>query len=191
MSCAGVGACAAVGSYVDDEGMERALVLDTEGSSFSGGGEPGGGGGGGDEHSSGNGSSGGGAGGGSGGGTTPQPQHAGSGSQATVGGGVAKVKGGKALIPLRCPTAGNCSGTLRLTIKVGARGAGKGAGASREAQVLVGKKSFSVPAGAKTVARVPLTKHGKHLVKSSGKRGLKVTLTGTGIKKRTLILKGS
>jgi hypothetical protein len=117
MSCGGAGACAAVGSYVDDEGMERALVLSTEGYSSSGGGETGGGG----EHDSGTGTStGGGGGNGTSGGAAPRTQGVGPGSQARMGGGTAKVKNGKALIALQCPAAGNCSGTLQLTVTGGA-----------------------------------------------------------------------
>lgn len=44
---------------------------------------------------------------------------------------------------------------------------------------------------ARATIYVPLTKRGRQMVKASGKRGLKVTLTGSGIKHRPLILKSS
>jgi len=48
---------------------------------------------------------------------------------------------------------------------------------------------FSIAAGKARVVRVKLRRKGKALLQKARKRGLKVKLTGTGVKRRTVVLK--
>ena len=58
-------------------------------------------------------------------------------------------------------------------------------------KITVGSASFQVPAGKSKAIKVKLTKQGKSLLAEAGKGGLKVKLTGSGVKSRTLTLKAS
>jgi hypothetical protein len=55
--------------------------------------------------------------------------------------------------------------------------------------LVIGTKSFKIAAGKKVIIRIPLTKRGKALVSSAGRKGLKATLTGGGLKSRAVVLK--
>jgi streptogramin lyase len=103
----------------------------------------------------------------------------------------AKVQGGSASISLQCFGSTSCSGTAKLEVQDG--GSSKptsrvltGASGGR---LLIGSKGFVIAAGKKATIKVPLTKRGKALVASAGKKGLKTTLTGIGLKSRTVVLK--
>jgi len=86
----------------------------------------------------------------------------------------ARVKGGKALLKLRCRGGGPCKGVVKLAV----------------GRKLIGKARFSVAAGKAKVVKVKLRGKGKALVRKAGRRGLKVKLTGTGVKRRRVVLKG-
>jgi hypothetical protein len=85
------------------------------------------------------------------------------------------VKGNAALLKLRCTGGGGCSGTLKLVLRVrrGKHGAIK---------VAIGQARFSIAAGKSATVRIPLTSQGRSLLRRAGRRGLKVTVTGTGVK---------
>lgn len=88
---------------------------------------------------------------------------------ATVG-AKAKVKGGVAALKLRCGGGGPCSGVVKL----------------RDHGV-IGHAAFHLAAGASKVLKVRLTAGGLALLaKKAG--GLKVSLSGTGVRHRTLTL---
>jgi protocatechuate 3,4-dioxygenase beta subunit len=89
----------------------------------------------------------------------------------------AKVKGGKALLRMTCNAPAACKGVVKLVARVAGR------------SVAIGKASFSVPAGASKTIGVKLTGKGKTLVRQAGARGLKVKLTGSGVKSRMVTLK--
>ena len=86
----------------------------------------------------------------------------------------AKVKGGKALLKLRCRGGGPCKGVVKLLAK----------------RKLIGKSRFSIAAGKAKVIRVRLNRRGKKLLRRARRHRLKVKLTGTGVKRRTVLLKG-
>jgi hypothetical protein len=120
--------------------------------------------------------SGGGSGGGgattSSGGSSGSGKGGGSGSKAglAVAAGTAKVKHGKAAVKLSCHGSGPCSGTIRLLDNG-----------------VIGHVSFHLAAGATKVFKVQLTSAGLTLLaKKSG--GLKVSLSGSGVKHRSLTL---
>ncbi len=189
MSCGGAGACAAAGSFVDTEGMERAMALSTEGYAGSGG-DPGGGG---EGDGGGKGGTDAGSGGPSSTGAKPAPTPpASGGAAARLGAKAVPVKDDTALVPLKCPPGAACSGILKLLTSASTSASSSAILArANQAKILVGKKAFSVAPGGKATIKVPLTKRGKALVKASGKRGLKVTLTGSGVTRRSLVLKSS
>lgn len=107
---------------------------------------------------------------------------------ATVG-AKAKVKGGKALLQLKCTGAGACSGVVKLTTSSKGKKGPRKQKASKS--VLIGHASFSIPAGKSKVVRVKLNGKGKALLQQAGNKGLKVKVTGKGVKKRTVTLKGA
>lgn len=86
----------------------------------------------------------------------------------------AKVKNGKAVLRLACKATVPCKGVVKLF-------SGK----------QIGKASFSIPAGQTKTIAVKLTSKGKQLLKKAGKKGLTVTLKGSGVRKRKLTLKPS
>jgi carboxypeptidase family protein len=86
----------------------------------------------------------------------------------------AKVKNGKAMIRLACKAAVSCKGVVKLF-----------SGSQ------IGKASFSIPAGQTKTIAVKLTSKGKQLLEKAGKKGLTVTLKGSGVRQRKLTLKPS
>jgi hypothetical protein len=106
-------------------------------------------------------------------------------------GKTAKVKGGKALLKLKCGGPGTCSGVIKLSAKPtpakkkGGKKHKKGA-----KTVLIGKAKFSIAAGKSATVRVKLNGKGKQLIARAGKKGLKATVSGTGVAKSKVTLKG-
>lgn len=101
---------------------------------------------------------------------------------------LALVKGGAALLRMRCLGAGPCRGVARLVVRVKAP---KGAKSSkkRARNVVIGKAGFSIAAGKSKVVRVALTGLGKALVRKAGKRGVRAKLRGKGLVPRAVQLK--
>ena len=98
-----------------------------------------------------------------------------------VAGASASVKGNVAMLKLTCTGAAACSGTLKLTAQV--------RHGKRTTNVTVGTARFSIAVGKSATIHVRLTAKGRSLVGKAGKRGLKVKLSGSGVKGRTLVLK--
>jgi hypothetical protein len=98
-------------------------------------------------------------------------------------GASATVKGNVAMLKLTCTGGGPCSGTLKLLARVRQ---GK-----RTTTVTVGTARYSIARTKSATIRVPLTAKGRSLLGKAGKRGLKVTLSGSGVKGRTLVLKAT
>jgi hypothetical protein len=95
-------------------------------------------------------------------------------------GASASVKGNVAMLKLTCTGGGPCSGTLKLVARVRQ---GK-----RTTNVTVGTARYSIARTKSATIRVPLTAKGRSLLGKAGKRGLKVTLSGSGVKGRALTL---
>jgi hypothetical protein len=98
-----------------------------------------------------------------------------------VAGASAIVKGNVAMLKLTCTGAAACSGTLKLIAQV--------RHGKRTTNVTVGTARFSIAVGKSATIHVRLTAKGRSLVGKAGKRGLKVKLSGSGVKGRTLVLK--
>jgi hypothetical protein len=84
---------------------------------------------------------------------------------------VAKVKGGKALLKLRCRGGGRCKGVAKLLV-------------SRK---LIGKARFSIALGKTKTVRVRLNRRGRKAFARHHR--LKAKLRGSGLKSRTVLLK--
>jgi hypothetical protein len=97
-------------------------------------------------------------------------------SSATAG-----VKGSTALLKLRCTGGGACVGRLKLAVRA--------RGKHGTTSVTVAQASFSIAAGGSTTLRVHLTAKGASLLGEAGKHGLKVTLSGSNVAGRALVLK--
>jgi hypothetical protein len=113
--------------------------------------------------------------------------------------GLVKAAGRTALLILHCPAAGACSGVVKLIAEVTSGPVAKRHGkrhparrdrrTKRKRRVVIGKHAFSIAPGHTATVKVPLNAKGKAMLRHAGKRGLKVRLTGTGIKGRTVYLK--
>jgi hypothetical protein len=99
---------------------------------------------------------------------------------------VALVKGGKALLKLRCEGGAGCEGMVKLSVarKATTRGRHRPAALRR-----IGKAAFSIPAAETRTVAVKLTAKGKALVRAGGKAGLKAQLGGSDVNARTVTLK--
>jgi hypothetical protein len=104
----------------------------------------------------------------------------------------ATVKNGTAAIALRCG-GGACNGTLKLLARITEKRAVKRHGRSktvtRSRTVVIGERSFSIAAGESATVEVRLTSKGMSLLRKAGKRGLRVTLSGSGVRAGPLVLK--
>jgi DNA-binding beta-propeller fold protein YncE len=108
--------------------------------------------------------------------------HAGSNTQASAAvqvragtasaAGVALVKGGRALLKLRCGGI-PCEGVARL----------------KRGKASIGKANFTIAARKKKTVRVKLKQKGMKLLAKAARHRLKVKLAGSGVKKRTVTLK--
>jgi hypothetical protein len=101
------------------------------------------------------------------------------------------VKHGTAAIELRCIGSGPCRGTLTLSAALGERTRGK----HRKARALasraltLGHARFSIAAGKSAEIRVHLSGSGAAMLRKAGSKGLKVSLGGTGVAARSVLLK--
>jgi Carboxypeptidase regulatory-like domain len=105
-------------------------------------------------------------------------------------GAKAKVKGGKAQLHVKCGGPGACKGVVELRAKSKPKASGKKKHKKGARIVLIGKAKFSIAAGKSKVVPVKLNGKGKALVRQAGKKGLKATVSGSGVKKGSVLLKG-
>lgn len=97
---------------------------------------------------------------------------------------VAQVRHGRALLRIRCGGPGGCRGIVRLIAKT--RFGGRGLAAIRN--LTIGRSRFFIPPGRAGTIRIALTGRGTRLLHGAGRRGLRVTLTGSGVRTRPLRL---
>ena len=114
-------------------------------------------------------------------------------AQATSAGGQAEVRNGIAEIRLHCAGATRCAGTAELLAStVQRRSIKRGARRRvlrRRRAVVIGQANFHLSAAGTEIIAVRLTAQGIALLRHAGKRGLKVTLEGTGVRASTLLLR--
>lgn len=102
---------------------------------------------------------------------------------------VALVKGGRALLKLRCPAGTtSCAGKLRLE-DARLRKRRRTVTGKISLGIRFGEKSFSVPSGAKRVVKVKLNDAAKSLLRRSPGHKTKAQLAGGGVESRTVVLK--
>jgi hypothetical protein len=106
--------------------------------------------------------------------------------------GTAAVKRASAEISLHCTGAGACRGVLALletvTAKKVVKRTGRRVRLKQVRNILIGTAGFSLAAAASETLSVHLTRIGQELIRTAGKKMLRVTLTGTGIKSGVLVL---
>lgn len=101
----------------------------------------------------------------------------------------AMVKGGKALLQVKCTGTGACSGVIKLSARA-PKAPKKGKQHKKGGAVAIGKAHFSIPPGKSKTVAVKLNGKGKALVKQAGAKGLKAMVAGTGVTKGSVTLKG-
>ena len=103
-----------------------------------------------------------------------------------------RVRRGRALLRLRCPSPAGCSGMLRLVAPVEIKRKRRSTGKRRliRKRRQIGRKAFSIPGARTSTVRVRLTKKGRVAVHRAGRRGLRTQLTGPGVRHRLVILYG-
>jgi hypothetical protein len=97
----------------------------------------------------------------------------------------AKLTGSRTLIELSCVGVGPCKGDVSLTASAKAKGKKK-----VKASV-IGTASFGVLPGTTAIVAIKLTGTGKSLVDGAGKKGLKVSVGGTGLTAGSVTLVGT
>jgi hypothetical protein len=86
-----------------------------------------------------------------------------------------KASSGRSVsITLTCSGKAACQGSLKLTAK------------RKGKTITIGTASFNIAVGASRAVAVKLNSKGEKMVKEAGKKGLKVQLSGTNVKPRTL-----
>jgi alpha-tubulin suppressor-like RCC1 family protein len=108
-------------------------------------------------------------------------------------GGQAIVKGGKAALKLHCTGSGSCKGTVELIALVSQKRIvklhGKWLVVKRTRKVVIGASSFSLANGASETLDVQLSAKGKKVLRNASKKGLQVSVEGSDIAARAVILK--
>jgi PKD repeat protein len=112
-------------------------------------------------------------------------------------GRVARWRGCKVFVRLRCLGETDCRGTLTLLTLKGRhhvrhrqhRRAQTSRRRGRSGGAVIGRGRFAVAPGKRRTVRIRFTRAGKRLVKEAGKRGLRAQLVGPGLRKRTVRLK--
>lgn len=93
-------------------------------------------------------------------------------------------------VTLTCTGEGACEGSLKLVYEEKSTSDKRDKrGKPKSTKVTIGTASYTIAAGGSGAVAVKLTPKGAVLVAKSGKHGLKVKLTGSGLKPRTLLVK--
>jgi hypothetical protein len=115
---------------------------------------------------------------------TPPPPAPPAPGKATATG--AKAGGAVVTVTLSCPAGGGaCSGSLKLVFQQKTK---NGKGKTKVKSVKLGSGSFNVGSGKAGKIKVKLNSKGQKLLEEAGKAGLKVKLSGSGVKPRTLTI---
>ena len=101
------------------------------------------------------------------------------------------TQGSVVRVALRCQVGAACRGVVKLLAEVQSRRSRrvKARARKRRSTIVIGRSRFVVAAGRQATIRVRLNRKGKQLIRRSDKHGLKVRLTGRGIKPRVMRLK--
>lgn len=102
--------------------------------------------------------------------------------------GNATASGNTVTLSLKCTGKGACEGTLKLVYETKVKNA---KGKTTLKKVTIATASFKLAAGKTKAIKAKLTSKGATLLAGAGKAGLKVKLTGSGVKARTLTVKAA
>ena len=102
--------------------------------------------------------------------------------------GVAPVKGGTALLRLRCRSETACRGVAKLVVRVRSKRNARRS-AARGRNIVIGRSRFRVPAGRTKLLRIQLNRKGQRLLLQTGRRGVRARLAGRGLRNSTVRLK--
>jgi hypothetical protein len=116
---------------------------------------------------------------------TPAPTPVPVKGQATAMGN-ATASGNTVTVSLKCNGQGACEGTLKLVYEAKVKNA---KGKTTVKKVAIGSASFEIAVGKSKAIKVKLNSKGAAYLAEAGKQGLKVRLTGSGVKGRTLTIK--
>jgi hypothetical protein len=95
-----------------------------------------------------------------------------------------RVRRGKGLLRLRCPSPAGCTGSLRMIAPVEV---GRG-DRTKVKRRRIAKALFEIPGAQRTTIRVPISAKGLAATGAAGRRGFKAQLTGPGVKHRIVVL---
>jgi len=95
-----------------------------------------------------------------------------------------RIRGGRGLLRLHCPSPAGCEGALRLIAAVEV-GPGERRAFKRRR---IGRTSFAIPGATRTTVRVPITGKGRAAAARARRSGLKAQLTGPDVKHRIVVL---
>jgi hypothetical protein len=98
----------------------------------------------------------------------------------------ARVRHGRVLLRVFCPSTASCSGKATLIIGVRVRHHRRFVGR----RLQVGTAQFVIPPKKTTMVPVPISRRGTAAVLEAGAKGVKAQLTGPGIRHRTVVLLG-
>ena len=101
------------------------------------------------------------------------------------------TQGNVVRVGLRCQVGAACRGVVKLLAEVQSRRSRRveARAKKRSGTIVIGRSRFAVAPGRQATIRVRLNRKGKQLIRRSDKHGLKVRLTGRGIKPRVMRLK--
>jgi hypothetical protein len=106
-------------------------------------------------------------------------------------GRLVKVKGGRALLSLTCPAGpGACAGTAKLGVISKAKPKRRARSRPGHRRLTLGTSPFQVAAGKQKTVAVKLKPKGLALVRAAAPAGLAARLEGSGLKPRSVLLKG-
>jgi hypothetical protein len=100
--------------------------------------------------------------------------------------GNATAQGGRATLKVKCTGKAGCEGPLKLVYDEKVK---TGNGKTKVNVLTLGSTDVSVAAGATKTLEAKLSAKATSLVKEAGKSGLKVKVTGSGVKSRTVVMK--
>lgn len=95
-----------------------------------------------------------------------------------------RVRRGRALLMVHCPSTAGCTGVVRLIARVQLRRNGRSFAKRAE----IGRAQFSVPGPGTTAVPIRLTRPGQAALREAGSKGVRTQLTGPGIQHRLLLL---
>jgi len=107
-----------------------------------------------------------------------------------IAAGRAKVKHGRALLRMRCPSGGgDCKGVVKLIMRIKPKRHTHRPTTKRGRRVLLGKRAFRIAAGRGKLVRIRLNRVGRNRLRRAPHHRFAVRLRGGGVRYRALQLR--